>query len=85
MKRVGAPLERHGPHQSDHAEHMVRVKVCEEDVAQREGDAVAHHLPLGAFAAIDQQRLALAHEGDRRDVALDGRPRRGCAEEAKAQ
>src|SRR5688500_8586850 len=85
MKCIGASLERHGAHQPDDAEHMVGVKVCEEDVAQREGHAVAHHLSLGAFTTIDQQRLSLAYDGDRRDVALDGRSRCGCAEEAQAQ
>src|SRR4051812_488398 len=26
------PLKRHGPHQSNHADHVIGMKVCEEDV-----------------------------------------------------
>jgi len=37
-----------------------RVKVREEDFRQREAHPVAHHLALRAFAAFEQQRLALA-------------------------
>jgi hypothetical protein len=42
-------------------------------------------LTLRAFAAIEHQRLALAMNRERRDVALDGRARRGCTEEANAE
>src|SRR5256885_6751695 len=44
----------------------------EEDLRQRKAHPVAHHLALGALAALEQQSLAFAHEGHRGDVALDG-------------
>jgi hypothetical protein len=38
---------------------MVSVEMSEEDVVQREARAVAHHLPLRAFATLEKQRLSL--------------------------
>ena len=84
-QRLRAPLERHRPHQPDHADHVVGVEVREEDVGERERDAVAHHLPLRALAAVEQQRLALAHDGERGDVAFDGGARGGGAEETEGE
>jgi hypothetical protein len=85
MERIGAPLERHRPHQADHAEHVVCVEMREENVTERERDAEAHHLPLRPFAAIEEQGLPFAHERHGGDVALHRRARRGRAEKPKAQ
>ena len=65
IHRLGPALKREGAQQAGDPEHVIRVHVGEEDVGQREGDPVAHHLPLGAFAAIEHQRLALADNGER--------------------
>jgi hypothetical protein len=64
---------------------VVGVKVREENVAQRERHVVAHHLPLRPLAAIEEQRLPLAHERERCDVTLDGGPRRGSPEQADGE
>jgi hypothetical protein len=61
------------------------MKVCEKHVGDGERYVVAHHLTLRSFAAIEQQRFALAHERERGDVPLDGGPRSGSAEKAKAE
>src|SRR5690348_127504 len=53
-------LERHGANQSHDAEEVVGVHVSEEDVLEREGDAVPHHLPLCALTAVEHERLSLA-------------------------
>jgi hypothetical protein len=74
MERVRAPLERHRPHEANHSEQVVGMKVGEEDVAEGERDPVAHHLTLRALPAVDEERLALAYDGNRRDIPLDGRP-----------
>src|SRR2546425_2888678 len=58
--------------QSDHPEKMVGVKMREEDLRQREAHPVAHHLALGALAALEQESLAFAHEGDTGDIPLYG-------------
>ena len=58
------PCKRHRAHQADDADHVVGVKVREEDVLETERNAVAHHLPLGALAAVEQQGLAFAHDGE---------------------
>ncbi len=84
-ERFGARLELHRANETNDAEDVVGVEVREEDVAEDEGDPVAHHLALGAFAAIEEERFAFANEGDGRDVAFDGGPRGGGSEEAKGQ
>src|SRR5713226_6531148 len=53
---------------------MVGVKMREEDLRQREAHPVAHHLALGALAALEQQRFAFADKRHRGDVALYRRP-----------
>src|SRR5437867_2840135 len=58
----------------DDAQEMIGVKVREEDLGQRKAHPVAHHLALGALAALEQQRLAFAHESESADVPLDGGP-----------
>src|SRR5687767_6878135 len=83
--RLLAALKRQRPEQSNHAKHVVRVHVREENVAQRKTDPVAHHLALCSFATVEQQRFAFAGYRDGCDVALDSRARRRCTEEANGQ
>src|SRR4029079_5576035 len=78
-------LKRHGAHQSDHAEQVVGVHVGEEDVLEREGHSISHHLSLRALAAVEHQRLAPPVNRERRHVALDGWARRGRAEETNVE
>src|SRR3989449_9769278 len=70
-QRLGARLQPQRAHNPDHAEEVVGVEMGEEDLREREAHAVAHHLALGALAALEQQRLTLTHEGEGGDVALD--------------
>ena len=84
-KRFGARLQRERAQQAEDAEDVIGVVVREEEVVERERDAVAHHLALGALAAVDEQRFALADEGERRDAALDGGAGGGGAEEAEGE
>src|SRR6184192_580042 len=72
--RLGACLQPQRANQSDHAKEVVRVKMSEEDLRQREAHPVAHHLALGALAALEQESLPFPHERHRGDVALDGGP-----------
>ena len=74
-----------GANYRDHAEEMVGVHVREEDVLEGERHPEPHHLPLGPFAAVEHQRLAFAHEGDRWNIALDRRTRRRRAEEPEGE
>ena len=60
-KHVCAALERHRPHKADDADDVVRMEVREEHIGESERHVITHHLPLSSFAAIEQQRLALAH------------------------
>src|SRR4029079_17104202 len=69
--RFFAPLQSKGAKQSNYAKHVVSVHVGKENVAEREARAVAHHLPLSSFAAVEHQRLALADYNHGADVALD--------------
>jgi hypothetical protein len=50
---------------------MVGMEVSEKNVVEIEGDPVAHHLALRAFAAIEQERFSFAEKGDRGDVPFD--------------
>src|SRR6266550_6249345 len=72
MKGVGAALQPERAHQADHAEEVVGVEMREEDFVERERHAVAHHLALSALTAVDEKRLALAHDGEPRNVAFHG-------------
>jgi hypothetical protein len=73
-------LQAQRPNQSNDAQEMVGMKVGEEDLGQGKAHPVAHHLALGAFAAFEQQRLALAMNGEATDVPFDCWPGGGCAE-----
>jgi hypothetical protein len=44
----------------------------EEDVPEGEAHPVAHHLALGALAAVEQEHLPLALHGKAGDVPVDG-------------
>jgi hypothetical protein len=61
---------------------MIGVKVGEEDLGQRKAHPVAHHLALRAFAAFEQERLALAMDGEATDGPLYCWPGGGRAEES---
>src|SRR5256885_16211772 len=57
----------------------------EENLGQRKAHPVAHHLALRALAALEQERLTLAYQRHRRDVALHGGAGGGGAEKRHAQ
>ena len=59
------------------------MEVREEDVVDVEGDSVAHHLALGAFAAVEEKRFSFAEKSDGGDVPFDGRSSGGSAEESQ--
>src|SRR6267143_2504286 len=75
------PLQAQRPNQSNDAQEMIGVKVGEEDLGERKAHPVAHHLALGAFAALEQERFAFAMDGEARDVPFDCGPGGGRAEE----
>ena len=79
--RRRAVLESHRPEQAGDAEDVVRVIVGEEDLGEGEADPVPHHLPLGALAAVEEDRLPLALHGEAGDVAVHGRSGGAGAEE----
>src|SRR3989449_1699321 len=81
-QRLRPPLETERSDQSNDAQEMIGVKVREKDLGQRKADAVAHHLALGAFAALEQERLAFAVNGEAADVPFDCWPGGGGAEES---
>src|SRR5213595_1603848 len=64
---------------------MVGVKMREEDLGQRKTHPVAHHLALRALAALEQERLTLADQRHRGDVAFHGGAGGGGAEKRHAQ
>ena len=70
--RRGPVLQPHGAQQAGDAQHVVGVVVGEEDFCEGEPDPVAHHLALGALAAVEEDRLAFALHGQAGDVAVDG-------------
>src|SRR5205823_5621790 len=78
--RVRTGLQAERTDQTDDSEKMIGVEMREEDLGQREAHPVAHHLALGALAALEQERLALAHQCHRGDVALHSGTRGGGAE-----
>src|SRR4029077_3598127 len=80
-QRLRPPLQTERPDQSDDTEKMIGVKGGEKDFRQRKAHPVAHHLALRAFPTLEEQRLALAMNGEAGDVALDGGPGGRRAEE----
>src|SRR6266566_3832626 len=70
--RLGARLQPERANQSDHTEEVVRVKMREEDLRQREAHPVAHHLALGALTTLEQESLAFAYQSHSRHIALYG-------------
>jgi hypothetical protein len=83
--RLGAVLEPHGPQESGDAEDVIGVVVGEEDFAEREADPVAHHLPLGALAAVEEEHLPFAVHREAGDVAVERRRRGAGAEEGDGE
>src|SRR5262249_29149351 len=71
-QRRRTSLQPHRAEESRNTERMVGVIVRDEQILDRETGAVAHHLPLRAFTAIEEQQLALALHHQRGDVAVDG-------------
>ena len=84
-QRLRASLQRHRAQEPDDPEEVIGVEVGEEDVADVERDAVAHHLPLRPFAAVEEQRLPLTDEGKGRDPAFDGGAGGGGSEESEGE
>ncbi|HXS22866.1 MAG TPA: hypothetical protein VN719_01440, partial [Gemmatimonadales bacterium] len=72
-------------HQARDAQHVVGMLMGEEDLSECETGPIAHHLALGAFAAVEQQRLALTGERKRRDVAFHAWARGAGAEQGDGQ
>ena len=70
---------------TENAEKMVGVVVGEENVLEGKADPVAHHLALGAFAAIEQQHLSLAVHCEGGDVAVYGGTSCARAEECQGE
>ena len=52
-QHVSTTLQGHGAKKPDDSQVVVGVKVREEDVREGKGDAVAHHLALSSFAAVE--------------------------------
>src|SRR5690606_28413985 len=78
----GTPAELECAYETYDSVHMVGMEVREENVVEREGDAVAHHLALRTFTAVEKQCFSLANECEAADTAFHGRTRRGCAQKA---
>src|SRR5688500_12422704 len=78
---IFAPLQAHRSEQTDDAEGMIGVRVCEDDVVDREAGGVAHHLPLRALAAVEHHQLTRPCNHERRNVAPDGWPTGSGTEE----
>src|SRR5206468_9062195 len=84
-QRLGPALKPQRANQPDHTEEMIGVKVRKEDFGKREAHAVAHHLALGPLATFEQQRLALAMDGEAGDVAFNCGPGGGRAQESDSE
>jgi hypothetical protein len=56
---------------------VIGVVVAEKNLSKAEPHAIPHHLALVSLATVEQQRFALALNGQAGNVPLDGR--RGCA------
>src|SRR5690606_10231175 len=67
-----AELQRERLQQAQRTEEVIGVEVREEQILEREAHAVAHHLALRAFAAVEHQRLALAQQRDGGEATFDG-------------
>ena len=78
-QRLGAILQLHGSDEPRDPEEVVSVHVADEDRNDPEAGPVAHHLALGALAAVEQKEVALALHGQTTDVAAHRGPRGGCS------
>src|SRR5215210_5687309 len=75
--RGGSVLQAHRPEEPGDAEHVIGVIVAEKNFSKAEPHTKSHHLALVPLATIEQQRLALAVNGEAGNVPVDRR--RGCA------
>ncbi len=71
--RLRAPLQRERAAEAYDADDVIAMEMREEDLIEREGDAVFHHLPLSTLAAVEQQRFSLASEGEGGNIPLHRR------------
>ena len=69
---LGVTLQLQGAQETGQAENVVAVCVRKEDVGKGERGTVAHHLPLGAFATVEEECLSLAHNGNGTHAPFDG-------------
>jgi hypothetical protein len=83
--RLRAALQGERAQQPDHAEKVIEVKVREKNVVEGEGDAIAHHLPLGTLAAIEEERFPFADHGNGGHTALHGGPGGGGTQESNEE
>ena len=84
-ERGVALLEVPGLNQAGNPEHVVAVEVGEQQVVHVEAGAEAHHLALGAFAAVEEEPLALAVHHDGAGRPTRRRDRAAGAEERHAE
>jgi len=81
-----AAAQREGLQHPGQAEVVIGVKVRDEDLAQLDqADRGAQHLPLRAFAAVEQEPLAAPAHEQRRRRPLRGRHRAGGPEEDQVE
>ena len=65
-------------------EHVVGVVVTEEDLPEGKPDAIAHHLALVPFPAVEEKRLTFTLDRQAGNVPVDGGSGGGGAEEGYA-
>jgi hypothetical protein len=78
-------LQPHGAQEPNDAEQMIGVIVGEENLLKREPDAVAHHLALGPFPTVEQDRLAFSLHSETGHVPVDGGDCGASAEEGEGE
>src|SRR5918994_274329 len=72
--RSGSVLETHRAEQARNPEQVIGMIVSEENLSKAESHAESHHLALVPLSTVEQQRLALALNGQAGNVPLNG----GC-------
>jgi hypothetical protein len=63
---------------------MIRMHVRHEDRFHGEARGVAHHLPLRALSAVEEEHIPFPLDGKRAHVPAHGGPGGGGAEEGQA-
>jgi hypothetical protein len=71
--------------EADDSQVVVGVEVGEIHRVHREAGAVADHLPLAAFAAVEEQEIRVGLHRETGEVPVDRRLGGGRAEEGEAQ